>query len=240
MGSGGWHYGLPRNPVTRPRISLLHIDDDDLWRNSIAAVLRGLPEIQVLESVENANDGRVLAAKMRPEVVLLDVMLPDADGLQLARELGGRPEAPKIIILSVRRDDAVLHAAASSTVAGVVWKAADALDRVPLAVRAVLDGGAFFPPEVREAIRRFRADPVAYFKVLSKREVSLVPLFGAGMGDKDVALKVGLSVHTVRSHRRNIMAKLNVHSTPQLIMWAIQRGFVRPPSDGWVAREDTP
>jgi len=224
--------------VTRPRISLLHIDDDDLWRTSIAAVLRGLPEVTTVESVENASEGRARFAKLRPEIVLLDVMLPDADGLQLARELGGYAESPKVILLSVRRDDAVLHAAASSTVAGVVWKAADALDRVPLAVRAVLDGGAFFPPEVREAIRRFRADPVAYFKVLSRREISLVPLFGAGIGDKDVALQVGLSVHTVRSHRRNIMAKLNVHSTPQLIMWAIQRGFVRPPSDGWVARED--
>ncbi len=224
--------------VTKSRFSLLHVEDDSLWQTSVAGVLRQLPEVQSYETVATASAARERACDFQPDLVLLDVVLADGDGLQLAREFAGRPIPPRILLLSVRRDDAVLQAAHESHVAALLWKSNDVLTRLPEAIRTVAAGGRYFPPEVREALRKFRSDPAAYFKILSDRELDLLPLFGSGLSDDEAAAQLGLKASTVKTHRLSILAKLNLSSTARLIHWAIQRGFVRPPSDGWVARED--
>jgi two-component system response regulator NreC len=224
--------------ASKNRFSVLHVDDDALWRSAVAGVLRSLPELARIESVATAQAARACCAMLRPRVILVDVVLPDSDGLELARELREAPEHPRVVLLSVRRDDAVLHAAACGAIEGVLWKTGEVLRELPTAIRAVVNRGSYHPAEVRAALRQFRADPRAYFKLLSKREMELVPLFGAGLADEDVAAQVSLSIHTVRAHRRNVMAKLDLHSTPRLIHWAIHRGIVRTPSSGWIARQD--
>lgn len=89
---------------------------------------------------------------------------------------------------------------------------------------------------VREPPRNLRADPEAWFKILTDRELQLLPHFGEGASDDEVAAEFHLTVATVRSHRLSILTKLNLPNTARLIHWAIKRGFVRFPSDGWVAR----
>lgn len=224
--------------MTKPRFSLLHVEDDSLWQTSVAGVLRGLPEVKSYETVATVSAALERVRDCRPDLVLLDVVLADGDGLQLARELAALPIPPKILLLSVRRDDVVLQAAHEPHVAALLWKGGDVLMGLPEAVRTVAAGGRYFPPEVREALRKFRSDPAAYFKILSDRELDLLPLLGSGFSDEEAAAQLGLKASTVKTHRLSILAKLNLPSTARLIHWAIQRGFVRPPSDGWVARED--
>lgn len=197
-----------------------------------------MPEIRVFETVTSAAAALDRVPVLRPDVVLLDVVLPDGDGLAVARALGALETPPRIVLLSVRRDDVVLQAASSPPIAALLWKTGDVLEKLPEAIRIVAAGGKYHPPEVREALRKFRADPQAYFKILSDRELELLPRFGEGMSDEEVARFFNLSIHTVKSHRQNILTKLGLHSTARLIHWAIMRGFVRPPSDGWVVRED--
>lgn len=224
--------------MTKPRFSLLHVEDDTLWQTTVAGVLCALPEVKGYETAATASAALERVAASRPGIVLLDVVLADGDGLHLARELATRPEPPLILLLSVRRDDVVLQAASGPHIAGLLWKTNDVLQRLPEAIRTIAAGGKYYPPEVREALRKFRADPDAYFKILSDRELDLLPHFGRGLSDEEVAAIFRLSVHTIKSHRQSILAKLNLHSTARLVHWAIQRGFVRPPSDGWTARED--
>jgi len=224
--------------VTTPRICLLHVEDDALWQNAIAGALAGLPDIRHCETVHGAAAALARAPVLQPDVVLLDVVLPDGDGLAVARTLGEQKTPPRIILLSVRRDDVVLQAASSGPIAALLWKTGDVLNKLPEAIRTVAAGNKYYPPEVREALRKFRADPQAYFKILSDRELELLPRFGEGLSDEEVAKFFGLSIHTVKSHRQSILTKLDLHSTARLIHWAIMRGFVRPPSDGWVVRED--
>ncbi len=197
-----------------------------------------MPEIGVFETVPDAATALSRAESLQPDVVLLDVVLPDGDGLAVARTLSAMKTPPRIVLLSVRRDDVVLQAASSAHIAALLWKTGDVLDKLPEAIRTVTAGGKYHPPEVREALRKFRADPQAYFKILSDRELELLPRFGEGLSDEEVATLFGLSIHTVKSHRQNILTKLGLHSTARLIHWAIMRGFVRPPSDGWVVREE--
>lgn len=224
--------------VTKSSFSLLHVEDDSLWQTSVAGVLRGLPEVKSCETVATATAALEHVRNFRPDLVLLDVVLTDGDGLQLAREFAALRAPPQILLLSVRRDDAVLQAAHEPHVAALLWKTNDVLARLPEAIRCVAAGGRYFPLEVREALRKFRSDPEAYFKILSDRELELLPLLGSGLADEEIAALFRLSTQTVRAHRRSILNKLQLPSTPRLIHWAIQRGFVRPPSDGWVARED--
>ncbi|WP_415908985.1 LuxR C-terminal-related transcriptional regulator [Oleiharenicola sp. Vm1] len=221
-----------------PRLSLLHVDDDPLWQGAVAAALRATPEVGKSEVVESARAARERAAVLRPNVVLLDLVLPDGDGLELARELSHSPAPPRIILLSVRRDDVVLLATSRAHIAGLLWKTDDVLTQLPAAIRAVAAGDKYLPREVYDAVRRFRADPQAYFKILSDRELELLPQIGAGLSDEQIASTVGLSAYTVKTHRIHLMGKLNVHSRTELIHWAIQRGFARPPNESWVARED--
>jgi DNA-binding NarL/FixJ family response regulator len=224
--------------VTPSRVSLLHLDDDVLWQDTVAGIVRPLPDIGRFASVSTIAAALAHIAAESPDILLLDVVLPDGDGLQLAQTLATRRAGPRVVLLSVRRDDVMLHAASGPHISGLLWKTSDVLAQLPEALRAVAAGLVHHPPEVREALRKFRADPQAYFKLLTKRELELLPRFGAGWSDEEVAAALGLSLHTVRSHRQNVMAKLGLPTHARLIHWTIQRGFVRPSSDGWIARED--
>jgi DNA-binding NarL/FixJ family response regulator len=211
------------------RLSLLHIEDDSFWRTVISAALSGLPHVAQVQTAPRARDGLAMAAQSLPDIVLLDLQLPDGDGLTLARELMLLPRAPRIVLLSVRQDAAVLHAASEPHIAGLLWKFGDVLGLLPSAIETVAHGGKFHPPEVREALRRFRCDPNAFFKVLSDGEINLLPYWACGASDAEIADARGISTHTVKSHRYSVMRKLNLHSTARLIHWAIVSGFGRVP-----------
>lgn len=211
--------------MMKHRLSLLHIEDDSLWQTVIATALRGVPGVAHVQAAPSARDGLAMAATLRPDIALLDLQVPDGDSIALARDLAQLPRPPRIVILSARRDSAVLQAASEPHIAGLLWKAGDVLRHLPAAIEAVASGGKFYPPAEREALRRFRADPNAFLKIFSPRELELLPQFGCGADDREIAAGLGVSVHTVRSHRQNVMRKLNLHNTARLIHWIIVNGF---------------
>lgn len=207
-------------------LNILYIEDDPLWLATIPALLQNLPTVTRVDTARSGAQALALAAAVPPTVVILDLILPDFDGLQLARRLSAGSPAPRILLLTARHDAVALTAASENHIAGLLWKADDTLARLPTAIGALAAGGAFSPPEVRDATRRFRADPDAFFKILSPREQELLPFIGRGQPDEEIAGLLSLSVHTVSSHRHHIMRKLGLHSTPQLMQWAVAQGFV--------------
>ncbi|MBI2518385.1 MAG: response regulator transcription factor [Opitutae bacterium] len=218
----------------RKNLSILSIEDESLWRTFIAAALGVLPMVSQSESAPTGQDGLRMARTLRPDIVLLDLMLPDTDGFSLALDLARLPHPPRIILLSSRQDDVALLAASESHISGLLWKSGDVFRQLPVVLGEVASGRKFYPPEVRDALRRLRADPNAFFKILSTRELELMPRFGLGQSDAEIATALGLSNHTVKSHRQHVMAKLGLHSAPRLIHWAIDHGFAplrrQPPS----------
>lgn len=210
----------------KPSLHLLYVEDDPLWLATVPALLRGLPGVAGVDTASTGAQALALAAARPPQVAILDLILPDCDGLDLARRLAAAVPSARVLLLTARRDPVVLTAAGGGGIGGLLWKAEDTLPRLPVAVGAVAGGAGYFPAEVREATRRFRADPDAFFKILSPREQELLPAIGRGQSDEEIAGGVGLSVHTVASHRHHIMRKLGLHSTPQLMQWAVAQGFV--------------
>lgn len=221
-----------RRETSGRSLSLLHIEDDSLWQTVISAALSGVPHVSHVQGAPTARDGLAMAAALRPDIVLLDLQLPDGDGLALARDLVRLPRPPRVVVLSARQDSAVLHAASEPHVAGLLWKSDDTLEQLPSAIETVSRGGKYYPPEVRDALRRFRADPNAFFKILSNRELDLLPYWGCGASDAEIADELGISEHTAKSHRQSVMRKLNLPSTGRLVHWAIKNGFGHLPRGG--------
>lgn len=207
---------------------ILQIEDDPLWRDFCAAALRGRPEVGRFETAPDGTSGLAVAQRRHPDIVLLDLRLPDIDGFGLLAELAQlRPRPPKILILSARNDAWALFRSRDERVHGFVLKNGDIKAHLLAALAALSQGNKYYPPEVRQAWMELRANPSAFFKILSSRELDLMHHFASGLGDAEIAQEVGLSTLTVKSHRQHVMAKIGVHSTPALIDWGMRAGFGR-------------
>lgn len=182
------------------------------------------------DQVAEAPDGRTgldLCRRMQPDLVLLDLDLPDGDGVDLIGEIHRESPATKIIVITSHSDEYAIHRSLEANVSAFVDKCSQPIEVVGEAIAAVLAGRTFFSPVVARAKARLRDDPNAFTKLLSPREQEILRLLGEGMANDDVAARVGISPQTIHSYRRNIMAKLGIHSTPQLIRYAVEKGFSR-------------
>ncbi|MDO8543892.1 MAG: response regulator transcription factor [Opitutaceae bacterium] len=212
---------IPSGPVT-----VFHIEDDPFCSDVIARLLSKWPEILYLGSAASGREGLAQCRKMRPQIVLLDLGLPDGDGLRLAHELRWIDHPPRLLVFSARHDEATLARLRPSGVAGLIWKAPDVAHALRRAFAALAAGREFFPPDVLAALRQFTSSPNAFFKILSNRELNLIPLLGEGLSDAQIAEKIGVGEATVHSHRQSILRKLSLHRTPDLMRWALEKDFV--------------
>ena len=199
------------------------------------AIVRGLAQ-RVAEDVFHdpevffAREGLAGVEQCRvnqPQLVLLDLELPDADGFELVHQIRHAARSAKILVLSAHTESYILHRVRQVNVDGFVDKNEQTPEMLAAAMRTVVDGGHYFSPSVENSLAQSRADPKSFTKLLSDREQELLRWFGKGAPDAAIAERFKLSQLTVRNHRRNIMAKVGVHSTPELIRYAIENGFTR-------------
>ena len=208
------------------RKSLLHIEDDVLWGRAVKQMVHTWQEVCHVGTATSAEAGIALCRAHQPDLALLGLELPDADGFDLALTLANFPRPPRILLLTVKTDAFTLFRAGYAYIAGMVWKTGLAHDTLRNAVREILAGRRYFPDNVRQAMRATRTDPAAFFKILSTRELSLLPLLCQGFTDDQIAEQNGLCPATIKSHRQHIMSKLDLHRTADLIRWAAEKGFV--------------
>jgi DNA-binding NarL/FixJ family response regulator len=205
--------------------NIIHIDDDPLWCNVVEKIIKDIPNVIYAGCVTSFSAGIALLQTTYPSVLVLDLRLPGGNGLDLASHTSTIAPATKILMLTVRTDEVVLFAASKPNVHGLVWKTPSALSFLPEAIAAVLGGHRYFPSEVKEALASFRRNPTAFFKLLSDRELALLPLIARGYTDIEIARISGIERATVKTHRRNIMSKLGLHSREHLIRWCMEKGF---------------
>ncbi|MEI6108290.1 MAG: response regulator transcription factor [Opitutae bacterium] len=206
--------------------TILCIDDDTLIRELLTVQLREATNRKsAIISAGDATTGVQLARQHQPEIVLLDLGLPDASGFKVIDTLAQLSPRPRILILTASVPDRVLEKVQHSEVAGLLLKSDTSSTELINAIQAVRAGQKYFSPPVRAAMAAARAEPAHYTKILSKREIELVPLFGYGWSNEQIAARTSISAATVRTHRQNILGKLDLHSTEKLIHWAISKGF---------------
>ncbi len=164
----------------------------------------------------------------RPGLLILDLSLPDMDGLDIAREV--RTELPdtRILVLSSLRDPVSLYRVHEAGVHGFVDKRHQNLAVLREALPLVAGGSPYFAPVFDQTTQTVQQDPEAYYRVLSAYDQVVLAMMGEARSDAEIAAALGVSESTMQSRRRDIMRKLNVHSTPKLMRFAIEHGFTRP------------
>lgn len=182
----------------------------------------------VVSGAKDAKSGLVLCHEISPEIILLDLVLPDREGLELLDDLLEASPVSKVIGISGYTDDYTLHRAMHSKLHGFVDKNEQTVEALTAAIHAVMNGQRFLSPTVHAVHQALRNNPASFDKILSEREQSLLALFGRGLTNEQVATQVSLSELTVRNHRCRLMAKLNIRTSPELIRYAMEKGFTRP------------
>ena len=184
----------------------------------------------VVSGARHAESGVEECRILLPDVIILDLGLPDRDGLDLLDDLLSVSPGSKIIGISGYTDEYTLHRAMHSKLHGFVDKNEQTVEALSEAIQAVMNGRRYLSPTVHDMNLSLRHDPVSFDKILSVREQGLLGLFGRGLTNGQVAAELGLSELTVRNHRCRLMAKLNFRTSPELIRYALEKGFTRPQS----------
>lgn len=209
-----------------PSLKILCIEDDTLIRELLVASLVKMTEFKtVIWEAGDGTTGLQLARTNEPELILLDLGLPDMSGFKVVEALDTLIPRPRVLILTASAPDQVLNRIHYTSISGLVLKSHSCSTELVSAIRAVLAGRTFFSEKVLAAMAATRAQPGHFTKILSPREIELLPLFGYGWTNERIAQRIGLSALTVRTHRQNILGKLDLHSTEKLIRWAIVNGF---------------
>lgn len=212
--------------ILRCNLKLLHVEADHFWSMAIVDAVRSWTEACEVGVAKSGVEALARCRALAPDFVLFDAALPDMDGFDMAHELSRMAAPPRLLLFTERCDDALLYGLSRSPADGVIWKIASAAAQLRAALAAILAGRKFFSPETQEAMRRLRCSPDAYFKILSEREIDLVRRFGRGEPLKQIAADLNLCPSTVKWHRAQIMGRLGLHRTVDLMRWAEVRGLV--------------
>ena len=214
-------------------IRVILVDDHALVRQGFRRILEEDPGFSVVGEAGSAQDGVALAKQVKPDVVLMDMSMPDANGIHAAREiLRERPET-KILVLSMYSDGQYVRSALDAGVSGYILKSALETD-LTRAVRAVASGQQYLSPELAHVLIRAlkekqdKPEPPDAFDQLTQREKQVLQLIAHGKSNKEIASLLNLSVNTVAVHRANLMSTLGVHKAAELVLFAVRKGLVLP------------
>ncbi len=183
--------------------------------------------LQVLQTCGTCKDGLEVIRKHKPDLVLLDISLPDGDGLEMAKIILDELTSVRILAISAHRDPWTMLQVQRIGLHGYVDKNEQRPQVLSEAIHAVLGGRVYYTPIVNESSASIRRDPKAFIRVLSDYETRILSMIGESKTDEEIAVVLAISPATVQSRRRDIMRKLDIHTTPKLIHYAIVNGLTR-------------
>lgn len=196
-------------------------------RDLLVAACRTTFKPSVVSEAQDAATGLTRCREVDPDIVFLDLELPDRDGLELLPELRLAAGRAKVIALSAHTDEVTVHRVLQCQLEGFVDKNGQPVKVLHEAVTTVMEGRRYFSPVVREVSQRLRNEPAAFTKLLSDREQEVLVLVGRGYTNSEIAKQMDLSPNTIQNHRCSIMNKLGLHSSSHLIRYATEKGFTR-------------
>jgi DNA-binding NarL/FixJ family response regulator len=208
-------------------VKIAVIEDHALMRGLLLKACQEAVPGSIVSGAPDAESGHDLCKAVQPDVIILDLALPDHDGLDVLDEFIASCPNSKVIGISGYTDEFTLHRAIHSKLHGFVDKNEQTIEHLAAAIHAVMRGDRYLSPAAHRARLSLRNDQVAFDKILSVREQDLLRLFGRGLTNEEIAAEVNLSDLTVRNHRCRIMAKLEVRTSAELIRYALEKGFTR-------------
>ncbi|GAC1454435.1 MAG: response regulator transcription factor [Gemmatimonadaceae bacterium] len=213
-------------------IRVLLADDHGLLRRGVRSVLAEDSDIVVVGEAHDGPQAVQLAEELNPDVAIIDIAMPRLNGLEAAAQIARRSKRTGVLILSMYADEEYLVRAVTAGVRGYLLKDSAEPDLVR-AVRAVADGKTFFSPAIADmlfddyVLRLQRHELQDSYDLLTDRERQVLQLLAEGMTNKEVAATLTLGVSTVETHRLNLMQKLNLHNTAELVLYAVRKKILR-------------
>lgn len=214
------------------KIRILLADDHTVMRAGLRLLLERQPDMAV---VAEADDGRQtvdLADTHTPDVVVMDIAMPNLNGIETTRQIVNKHPKTSVVILSMHSDESYVMRALKAGARAYLLKDSAEADLIR-AIRAVRDGKSFFSPAVsklllEDYVRQLqeRGEEDSY-ELLTTREREILQLLAEGKSNKDVANLLNLSLYTAETHRAHILQKLGLHTVPDLILYAVRKGIVR-------------
>ena len=217
-------------------IRVLLADDQRLVRSGFRMILRADPELEVVGEAGDGVEAVELAGALAPDVVLMDVRMPNLDGIEATRRITAAPDPPRVLVLTTFDLDEYVYGALRAGASGFLLKDAPE-EQLGAAIRIAADGGALFSPGVtRRLIERFAASPDAGpppdLAALTSREVEVLRLVARGLSNAEIAGELVVSEHTVKTHVASILGKLGLRDRTQAVVAAYESGLVRPGAAG--------
>lgn len=213
------------------QIPVILVDDHDLFRSGLAAMLQHEPDIEVVGQASRARSGIRLALELQPRVVLLDFRIPDLDGIAATREIVEGSPGSRVLILSAISEAGDVEAAILAGACGFLLKDAPVAD-VGAAVRAAAAGESWLAPRaasaVLESLRRDHVDAGAEpapADLLSARELEVLTLVARGLDNAQIADALCISPSTAKNHLSNVLAKLGISNRVQAAIYAVRHGL---------------
>ncbi len=210
-------------------IRILLVDDHQIMRDGLRAILASEESFEIVGEAENGREATTLARTLVPDVIVMDIGMPDLNGVEATRQVKAENPGVKVIALSMYADRGYVLGILEAGASGYVLKTG-AYDELQRAVKAVTQGRDYLSPDITQMVvdARVRAPSQRGTSArtdLGPREREIVQLLAEGHTSPEIARRMHISTRTVETHRRNIMRKLDVHSVAEITKYAIREGL---------------
>lgn len=214
-------------------IKILLVDDHVLLRQGLENLLKTIPDFNIIGSVASGEDAINFCDHKKPDLILMDIMMKGMNGLETARWIKDKDPEIKIIILSSEVNEELISKAMKSKANGYIPKTEDK-DTMIEAIRTVMNNKPYFSKQITDIIFesyiKDQTSPAVIRKNtdLTKREVEILEKIASGYSNQAIGDQLFISIKTVESHKANILSKLNLKNTAELVLYAVKNGIVEP------------
>lgn len=212
-------------------IRVMIADDHGIVRQGTRSLLEKEPDIEIAGEAEDGRAAVEMTAELKPDVIVMDIAMPKLNGLDAAAQIMRKSPETGVIILSMHQEEDYLVRALSAGVRGYLLKETAQLDLVR-AVRSVVQQKAFFSPTIAQMLaedftRQLQKNKIAdSYELLTDRERETLQLIAEGKSNKEAAAAMAVSPYTIETHRNNLMQKLNLHNTAEIVLYAVRKKII--------------
>jgi two-component system, NarL family, response regulator NreC len=214
-------------------IRLLLVDDHEIVRTGISMLLESETDLSIIGQASSGAQALEMASQLHPDVVIMDITLPDISGIEVTRQLKAQHPEIAVVALTIHEDQQYFFEMLQAGADGYVPKRAASEDLIK-AIHAASSGEVFIYPSLAKVLvsdfLSQAADEKAKESVngITSREQEVLEMLAAGKTNEEIAITLSISKHTVARHRENLMRKLGLHSRSELVKYAIRKGLIEP------------
>ncbi len=208
-------------------IRIVIIDDHPVFRKGVRALLEGNPDIAVVGEAGTGREAITLTAEVRPDVVIMDLMLPDMSGLEATEAIHAQLPEARILVLTSHAESDALVPALKAGATGYVLKSETRVELVNV-VRAVTQGKALVPVEFTSSLVSAIVDKHPELDALTSREVDVLKLLARGLSNTEIASRLNIGEGTVKTHLSSLLGKLHVTDRTQAALYALKHNLIKP------------